>query len=632
MIGLAIFISLLVNAQSEDSLPIFYLGEIVVTGEKTALLTTTYEITAQDIELKNAHTVDEALDFIPGIRLSVGAKNEPNVRIRGLRQEKVLVLLDGVPIANPRFGYVDLSQIPVENIAKIQVIKGSASTLYGPNAMGGVINIITKERGVGCRVEGISNGYNVGLHCGKRLKIFNFGLSASRSASDGFRLSNEFESARNEDGGLRENSDYTKNSFALKFGLMPTQTHQAGGSFIYIDNDKGIPPDVSSDKPRYWRFTEWKRWTITFVDELKLTDKLSVKGRIFYDKYDNTLNSYDDATYSSQTKPWAWTSIYDEYALGGNFYFHFKPHQQHTFKVGGHIKSDVHKEQDDVGKQWERYSRLTYSSGIEDEWILTPQLLLIGGISYDALSPKEAYQSNPGKDISMINPLVGVVYSLTPSTLFRVSWARKGHFPTMHQLYYDGDGDGIGNIYLKPERNANYEVGIKTESVEVCGFFNKVDNLIERAARHSDFSNISAAELKGIEINATRRYKDGAIRLGYAYLHAIDKEPELIGRIKDELPYTPKHKMDLEVRFTTEFGVEFCFLSSFNGESYYYTESGAQHSVGSYWVHNLQATRKIFNKFLAFISAKNILDTNYEEEKGFPQPGRTIELGIKYKP
>ncbi len=81
----------------------------------------------------------------PGIRVTTGRKNEPNVSIHGFDQSMILVLIDGVPYYETNYGKLDLNQIPTDNIAKIEITKGAASVLYGANALGGVINIITKK-------------------------------------------------------------------------------------------------------------------------------------------------------------------------------------------------------------------------------------------------------------------------------------------------------------------------------------------------------------------------------------------------------------------------------------------------------------------------------------------------------
>ncbi|MFH1848325.1 MAG: TonB-dependent receptor plug domain-containing protein [Candidatus Omnitrophota bacterium] len=263
---------------AEDT-DVFNLGEIVVSGDEGVRISSTSQISSYDIETKDAQTVDEALDFVPGVRLTVGQKNEPYIMIRGFNQDDVLVLLDGIPISSPNYGYVDLNQVPVESIAKIKVIKGAVSPLYGANAIGGVVNIISKSPKEKPFLE-VSNSFGENR---TRYQVLNYGaksdgvslwLSGSRRVSDGFELSGDFKESRNEDGGLRDNSQYEENALSLKLGLEKFDRHNPTVLFNYIDNEKGIPAHISSSRPRYWKFTEWKRWMVALADEVfaKLRD------------------------------------------------------------------------------------------------------------------------------------------------------------------------------------------------------------------------------------------------------------------------------------------------------------------------------------------------------------------------
>ena len=126
---------------------VYNLGEVVVSAENARVkeVAVVNEITAEDIKATNSKTLAEALFSAPGVRVTTGAKNAPNVSIHGFAQHRILVLIDGVPYYETRYGSLDLNQIPTENIAKIEITKGAASVLYGANALGGVVNVITKK-------------------------------------------------------------------------------------------------------------------------------------------------------------------------------------------------------------------------------------------------------------------------------------------------------------------------------------------------------------------------------------------------------------------------------------------------------------------------------------------------------
>jgi len=622
---------------AEEAL-IFDLGEIIVTKDTQTLpgSPSITEISSKEIENRNAQTVEEALDFISGVRITVGQKNEPNVMIRGFSQDKILILLDGIPLASPYYGYVDLNQIPVESVAKIKVIKGLASVLYGANTLGGVINIVTKkpaEKPCLSLTNGLS-GYATRQHIltyAVRSSGASLWFSGSRRESDGFKLSRRFQARQNENGGLRDNSYYEKNSFSVKLGLDEFKEHNLSAIFNYIDNQKGVPVHASSSKPRFWRFTEWKRWMFALADDFKITDGFSIRGRIFYDKYDNMLKSYDDASYTTQSKASSWTSIYDEYSIGSSFYLNFNPCDTHSLRCAVNFKKDVHKEQDDTSLPWETYEINTYSFGFQDDIRVNDDLSLTIGSSFDLFDQIRTSAGEKASSINSINPLFIINCSLTPQMLFYFSTSKRTRFPTMHQLY----SMTSGNPNLKEQKNIDYELGIRYDieeaaRLELSCFYNNVKDLIDRVTRDDPFFNISQAVFGGIEAGFQAKIGRGLSgRLSYAYLDARDKNPELFGRSEDELSYVPKHKSDLELVYRPNPGLLISLLGSYHGQRYYYDSNNNQHALGGYFVWNTKLTQKFFNNWEASIYIENILDRNYQEEEGYPQPGRNFLFSIK---
>jgi iron complex outermembrane receptor protein len=118
---------------------VFKLGEIVISGPKgngnqTATVST---FSAKDIKETHSLTVPKALSYIPGVTVTTGFKNQPDIRIHGFQQYECLVLIDGVPYYESNYGFLNLYQLPTDMIARIDVVKGAPSVLYGPNALGG---------------------------------------------------------------------------------------------------------------------------------------------------------------------------------------------------------------------------------------------------------------------------------------------------------------------------------------------------------------------------------------------------------------------------------------------------------------------------------------------------------------
>ena len=619
---------------------VYYLGEVVVTADRERGLASpsVIEITSADIEMKNAKTVAEVLDGLPGVFVSVGAKNEPDIKLRGISQDKILVLIDGFPVSGPYYGYVNLNQIPTENIAKIKVIKGPASVLYGANFLGGVINIITKPAvSKPCTMLGLNVSEYDTLHyefthsqtrqlgnlTDKSSGKLSLLASGSFRRSDGFALSGDFETKENEDGGKRENSDYERKAFFFKTGFEPDDESSFALSFDYIDNEEGIPYHTASSKPRYWRFPEWKKWNLALMGEVNPVSSpaVSLRGGIFYDKYDNILKSYDDAELLTQTQKYAFTSTYDDYAVGGNFYPAVFCGDRHLLKGALHFKADVHNEQPDADEAWEEYRASTYSIGVEDEIDLKKNLYLTIGGSFDGFHIDE-------RDMDSPDFYLRTNYDVDSTSQYWIALSQKSRFPTLHQLY----SSYSGNLDLKEEKALNSELGMThcwTEKIKTTFtlFANRVDDLIEREGKHEPYMNVAEAAFEGIETEFEMGLnKYNKFILGYTYLSAKEKD----GYAERRLRYTPEHEASAKLKGNTERGLSYCLSAFYVGSRCWYDED-IQEKLSHYWLINGRISQGIGRHYEVFISVDNLLDENYEKEDGFPQPGRTIWLGMKSK-
>ncbi len=616
----------------------FDLGEILISKDEEVVLgsNSISEISYRDIEIRNAQTVQEALEFIPGIRITTGSKNEPYVKIRGFNQDKVLILLDGIPVASPYYGYIDLNQIPSESIAKIKVLKGLVSPLYGANAMGGVINIITKTAGEKPYLQ-IDNGTSINnthyhiFSYGAKIKDITYWSSGSFRKSDGYELSRDFKAKRNEDGKRRENSYYEKKCVFFKIGLKKPAGHNLITSFNYINNENGISPHVSSSKPKYWRFTQWKRLMLSIVDKIKIIDNFFIKCRVFYDKYDNTLKSFDDATYTTQHLSSSWTSTYDEYSLGTGIYVYLKSGKAHSLKGTINFKKDVHKEQDDIEEPWETHEIHTYSIAAQDDIKISDKLCLSIGANLDLFKQARSTTERRGADITSFNPMLFTKYSPDPATSVYLSVSKRTRFPTLNQLY----SQTSGNPDLKEQKNINFETGLKrsickASTFELSYFYNNVNDLIERASKNDPFLNISKAIFQGLETDAQLKIgRSVSCKIGYTYIDAQDKNPELLGHHTKKIAYTPKHKADLELNYYINPVLSCHLLGSYCGQRYYYDSDNIQQSLGGYFVWNVKLIQRLLKNWQISITIENIFDRNYQEEEGYPQPGRTIFFSVK---
>jgi iron complex outermembrane receptor protein len=188
------------TAVEANELNTFALDEYVVTATRTLkeiqeVPASVSVITAQDIEKKNATNVREALKGLPGVYIEPTSMSTMSngIQMRGFTGNNILVLVDGVQVNTAYGGEADLTQVPVENIERIEVLRGAASSIYGGYAVGGVINITTKEaKNIGTHGEavvsyGSNDTWKKSLQVNSKVNDkWSFGLGYEKSESDGY--------------------------------------------------------------------------------------------------------------------------------------------------------------------------------------------------------------------------------------------------------------------------------------------------------------------------------------------------------------------------------------------------------------------------------------------------------------
>jgi iron complex outermembrane receptor protein/outer membrane receptor for ferrienterochelin and colicins len=675
----------------------FSLGEIVVTAESRGAegASSITEVTAADIESRNARNVGEALALVPGVHFRLGrSKSGHYVTMRGFEQEGILILLDGVPISVPYEGLVNLPDIPVQNIAKIKVIKGNASTLYGPNAIGGVINIITKKGGdepqttLAYKVSDYQTHHFSATQGGK-LGNFRYFLGGAHQQSDGYNLARTFTlqddvlasmaaSPANPhhrpnippppDSGKRENSDYTKKNLMFTGDLAFHPRHSLGLSMEYYNHEYGIPPvPVYREHnrgffyfPRYWRFTDWERYTVNLIEESHLGDAFRIRTRVYFDDYENILNIYDDDTYTLQDRigPPSGESVYKDYSAGVNSHLFWDVTQSNQLRLGLSAKKDVHKE-NFLDSPYNRLESQTYSIALEDELRIGDDLTLTLGCGYDKFNKRKREEvDNPdadtGKDLDTFSPLAGAMYDLTDDVSLFASYARKVRFPTMRNLYAEGVVGPQGNPDLKEEKADKYEVGgawtvSPALRLESAVFYNDVKDLINFDNMLGRFEQYEKARIYGIEFNVSGNITDSLTgALGYTWLKTENRSTVTIENSRydalvyrpKELPYRPEHKIDFDLRQVFSWGTRASLFGSYFSRQVFYDHADPANNkslvadkkyLDEYVLVNLKISHPITSKVDIELAGENLLNESYENIDMFPAAGITGWAGISIK-
>nr|WP_315824807.1 TonB-dependent receptor [Paraflavitalea speifideiaquila] len=251
-----------------------------------------------------------------------------------------------------------------------------------------------------------------------------------------------------------------------------------------------------------------------------------IKTRFYYDRFKNQLNSYDDASYTTISRPYAFKSHYNDYTIGGIAeYGHTFWQQKNTLKATLQYKQDVHRENNE-GEPRRRMSDQTWTAGIENELKLTPRLLLLTGLSFNSRSSIKAQDYNattktispyPANNNDAFNIQGGFEYRLDAGNTLNLAVARKTRFATTKDRYSYRLGTAIPNPNLNAEYALNYELGYKGYfnnrlTVQAALFYSKINNTIlmvnnvkydsVRKVWQSQLQNVGQSEYLGAELGA----------------------------------------------------------------------------------------------------------------------------------
>ncbi|MBL7696544.1 MAG: TonB-dependent receptor [Chitinophagaceae bacterium] len=646
------------SSQSDTSKPgIFELGEVVIVSSKNNEINAVVD--SRDLEQFATTNVSKALDLLPGVNLSaVGPRNEAMVYVRGFDLRQVPLQIDGIPVYIPYDGYVDLARFTTFDLAQVQVFKGYTSVVYGPNALGGAINLISRKPVKKFELSGasgwLSGGYRTNVNVGSNLGNFYIQAGASKLKRDYFPLSKKFTPSKNEDGGDRDNSWNSDGKYNIKIALTPNNKSEYALSYIYQHGKKGTPVYSGSDtlnsqfkNPRFWQWPYWDKQSLYFISKTAIDSSQYFKTRLYYDKFKNLLNSYDDATFSTITRPFAFKSYYDDYTLGGIVEYGKILSARDNLTATAQYKYDVHREHNE-GEPERTMSDKTFTAGIENEFKLSPNVLLLTGIAFHNRSSGKAqdYNSNT-KEVtnhasngnSAYNLQGGLEYRLNNVNLLNLSVARKTRFATTKDRYSYRLGTAIPNPDLKAEYALNYELGYKGTlsskiTLQAALFYSKINQTIQmvsnvkfdstRNAWQSQLQNVGKSEYLGGE--AGIRYQvTPAIESGLNYTYIRRKNlanPDL------KFIDVPRHKLFAFVQYEIKEGISFQVNANYNSKRYSTTYGAV---AGSFVVMNASARIHVWRWFSVEGGIYNIADKNYALVEGYAEAGRNYFANIIYR-
>ena len=635
------------------------LEDVVVTATK-------YESPVKDVpasvtiisseEIKNQHLpngdIGDLLRSVTGITLRRAYAPFPAYpNIRGVGSDATVILVNGIPT-----NWEITQAIPPENIDRIEILRGPASALYGANASGGVINIITKEGKDEFR-SAISGGYGTfnthrfsATTSGGVAKRLYFSLAAYQEESDGEKVvTNKVIPSIT----MIDDCDYEKWAVSLNTNYKLDDDSKV--SFLYnFFNDKYTRgrPNVGGD---------WDRHFASFIYDRKLGERFAFKGSLGY-RYDDLLHRYDKGGTNYDPRMRRYTDYYEtpielqltgDVGLGntltaGFFYNRQKTDQKYISSTTG----------ESLRKN--KYKVRTLAGYLQDTWKPRDSVIITAGLRYDHWKNYDntftAFKAKNPADSTHDNwsPKFGIRYNFTEQASVWANYGMGYKPPTPEQLYDDRTSGGNPrqpNPDLKPEKTHSWELGFekwfgKSVRTKLVGFYNYTDDKILSWFSADNIwinKNIGRTKSYGAELDVTLHLLEHwLVTANYTWNRAkIDDNPSKPEQEGNWMPFSPKHKANLGITYAIEdnFSVggfaRYLSLQHTNDDNIKYTSSGEKRFMDSSFVVDLKATKHFPVKWGYLtnidlsISIDNLFDEEYRTFYIYEDPGRVFFVELK---
>ena len=619
-------------AENDDSL-----DEVVVVANRAPepLSKVGNSVTVLDLQTIQASQkveLSELLATTPGITFSRngGPGNTTGVYIRGANSDHTVVLIDGVVLNDPSLvgGNLDFGNLLVGDISRIEILRGAQSTLYGSQAIGGVINIVTTEPQPGLGADVQAEGGSLGTGMVK-------GGIGDKSDNWSFRLGA---------------TDYATDS-------IPTLDRHYGGSIADPFHDSVVSGRATYDFTPDVQFDERAYWT---------------KSRVFYDGYSPitfllaNYPQYEDVR-----------QLFDYTGLNFNFFDdHLKNRVAYEYTTTRH--SDYNSAVDPI-TQTDSYKGVNSRVEYQGTWAVADGYQAVFGVQQEKswaditpYAPAHAETGQVGEYVQLQGQIIpgltltagerhdhydsfgqhytgqfAAAWSLPSSTVLRASWSQGYKAPSLYELY-----SPYGNTTLIPEESTGGDGSVEQHlwndriTLSATYFLTHFKNLIEfedcpgsplcatigQAGGY--YANLNRAKASGVELQASAALTSAlAVSANYSHIKTLDETP---GSPTDgqQLFQRPEDAANLSLSYTWPHRVETTVAARYGGPSLdqnFNVFPTANVRLGGYTLLDLRVSYAVTDKFELYARVDNATNKWYETIYQYGTWGRTAFFGLRAK-
>ncbi len=524
-----------VQVAVKDSTNVEQLNEVIVSATRTIRQLSSLPLPAQivakkEIESTNTLRLNDILNEQTGLTTVSDFGGGEGIQIQGLDSQYTLILVDGVPLVGRSAGTLDLSRITVGNIKQIEIVKGPSSSLYGSEALGGVVNIITDTPKNGFKGNlnyriGTFNTHDIGASLSHKKDKLAINAFINRYSSDGYDLIktddfNTVEPFSNYTISTKVNYQFNKGTNLLVSGR------------YYTQNQNSVPSSNLNGE------TDTDEWNA----HAKLRHRYNEKWSSYFEFYATRYKAKE--TLESQNNPLFSDSFYNQFLIRPEIRATYKPNKKSSF-IGGIGYNHETLDRTDFNVKPEFNSPYVYA---QYDGNPTEKINLIVGARFDAHSEYK----------SQFSPKVALRYEVNDKIALKSSVGYGFKAPDFRQLYFEFSNPGQSYIVLgynvlfedgelKPENSIGINIGAdykasSTLTFNINIFRNNINDLIEdylienqdlpiqfqnNSINTFSYRNVNNVYTQGFEINGKLKVNNQLkITGGYQYLIARDKDAE----------------------------------------------------------------------------------------------------------